>query len=440
MFLTSRFNLYYPLDDSVAVFNAVSGQWAAFANDQAEHLREQSIDLLSSECLQTAQRIGAVIPGERDERQWYQRCLHDIMKDRTTATYIWALTFRCNLTCPYCFEGERNVATEMDLAACQRLLAAVQRRAEQDGTKRLAIMLFGGEPLLKRAECLSILRTMHAWCQCRAIEFRGLISSNGVLLSPAVMREFTGCLHGAQLTLDGPRAIHDQLRVGRNRKPTYDKILAAVRLLVKAGVFVHLRLQVHNEDADRLGELVADLRNRGIVPNPLVRISAAMVRVNTWCQSCQGFSGYVQSGSDSEHRAIRTIERLVPTGRPAAQIIPCVMAHNQVCIDPAGDLFRCITDVGDPECRVGYLHPTDDRFVFTERMAEYEARDPTRWPQCEACAYLPLCGGGCPRRAFEMHGSFDGPACNESKLVLDTRIRALIQRERQVSKRAAVCV
>jgi uncharacterized protein len=435
---TSRFNLFYPLDNAVAVFNSVSGKWAEFSKKDADRLKKNRPDLLSKALREQAKSIGAVIPENHDEIRWFQDNHHQMMTDRSTATYIWALTFLCNLTCPYCFEGEDHSRVEMSKAMCERLIRAVQRRAEREKTRRLAVMLFGGEPLLKRAECVLILRTLKEWCQERSMEFRGLISTNGVLLTSTVVKELSPYLNGAQLTLDGPREIHNSLRVGRNRKPTFDRILDAVQILADKKIAVHLRLQVHNTDAHRLTELLGELRESGVLPNPFVRVSAAMVRDNQWCRSCESFSGYVQSGSEEERRSIELIEKLVPTGRPAAQIVPCVMAHNQVCIDPKGDLFRCITDVGDAKCRVGYLHATDDKFVFTKRMKEYDSRDPTRWETCHACAYLPLCGGGCPRRAYHAHGSFDGPACNESKLVLDTRIERLIRQERQVTARAAV--
>ena len=53
------------------------------------------------------------------------------------------------------------------------------------------------------------------------------------------------------LSIDGPRALHDAYRVDKGGKPTFDKVMAAARLLQRSGVDFNVLCSVHAANAGR---------------------------------------------------------------------------------------------------------------------------------------------------------------------------------------------
>ena len=70
---------------------------------------------------------------------------------------------------------------------------------------------------------------------------------------------------------------------------------------------------------------------------------------------------------------------------------------NTHIVDPRGDVFKCVEDVGHPEHRMGYL--TDQGMIQVDypRMLPWAVWDPFQDPECRKCEVLPVCMGGCLR-------------------------------------------
>jgi uncharacterized protein len=93
--------------------------------------------------------------------------------------------------------------------------------------EKLSILLFGGEPLLNPPGCLELLT--------RAADY-GLASawmiSNATLLTPTLAKQLWDAkLRFIQVTFDGDRDEHDQIRVRRSNGGTFDAI---IRNMVRA--------------------------------------------------------------------------------------------------------------------------------------------------------------------------------------------------------------
>jgi len=96
---------------------------------------------------------------------------------------------------------------------------------ERAGTDALHILLFGGEPLLNAKGAVHLLQ------QARTLRLRSAeMATNGTLLTAAVAHRLAEAgLTRLQITFDGDPTSHDTLRVTRNGRPTFDKILRNIR-------------------------------------------------------------------------------------------------------------------------------------------------------------------------------------------------------------------
>ncbi|GAA2139111.1 hypothetical protein GCM10009760_20950 [Kitasatospora kazusensis] len=174
----------------------------------------------------------------------------------------------CNLGCGYCFQN-----TGQDLSGGSRpprikharltsemiteVLDFTKVRMEASGLKRLALMLFGGEPLLNPRGARELLR--------RAAELGELnasMVSNGTLLTPLIAKELNAAgLRSVQITFDGDRDEHDAIRIKRSGGGTFDMIVHNVAKAMAAAPSLqwHLRINVSHLNRHGMDELVERL-------------------------------------------------------------------------------------------------------------------------------------------------------------------------------------
>lgn len=144
----------------------------------------------------------------------------------------------CNLGCGYCFQ---NIAPDpaggnrpkrighfrLKSEDMTTILDFAGRQMAANGLDKLSILLFGGEPLLNPRGCVELLT--------RAADY-GLANawmiSNTTLLTPQLAKNLWDAkLRHIQVTFDGDRPDHDQIRVRRSNGGTFDTI---IRNMVRA--------------------------------------------------------------------------------------------------------------------------------------------------------------------------------------------------------------
>lgn len=244
------------------------------------------------------------------------------------------ITDRCNLNCHYCESKNSGQYHFSWLEACQALSAAYQRGCR-------SLYFTGGEPMLWRDGD----KTIHqAVAYAQSLGFHEIfIFTNGTL-----PLNIPGC-HFI-VTVDGPKAIHEQIRPG-----TYDVILHNVKQAVTKAVFASITLGRQNmgyiEEFAR--EIVATGLFRGISFNllthwpemvqehgvPAAERSAVMDRL--WRLKQQGYPIVL---SKAAWRALRTNR----WKRPIREIQ--LVTNRRV--------FDCCRDIDHPEvcAQCGYAN------------------------------------------------------------------------------------
>lgn len=174
----------------------------------------------------------------------------------------------CNLGCDYCFQNTalpikgshappRIRAAKLGPELIDAVADFVRRQQAATGRDEVTLLIFGGEPLLNHPGCLRLLRALAPLGMTDA-----QMVTNGVLLTPRKAKQLVEAgLRRAQVTFDGPRGAHDQVRVTRNGRPTYAAILANVLAAAAAvpQLAWNFRVNVSHHNVDGLDELVADL-------------------------------------------------------------------------------------------------------------------------------------------------------------------------------------
>lgn len=159
------------------------------------------------------------------------------------------LTSNCNLRCVYCWndhgkysnrrflkekpdQPQKNTQdTQMSIGTALKAVDALVKLRGRD--KDLVVDFYGGEPLLN----LKTLMATVNYCKENQfkwkVNFHFLLATNGTLLTPAIATELLNKGVQIAVSIDGPKAIHDNNRPFLNRKGSFDTILLNLKRMPK---------------------------------------------------------------------------------------------------------------------------------------------------------------------------------------------------------------
>ena len=308
-----------------------------------------------------------------------------------------ALTYRCNLTCSFCYagcgaaglpEGWSEVRTMSDDEVC-RVLDVLARDARCP-----SVSFTGGEPTVRPALPRFV---RHA----KELGLKVNLISNGQRLDDHLVGELAAAgLDSVQLSLEGPDAeLHDAL-VGR--PGAFARLWAAVERLRERGIRVHTNTTVSRGNLARIEEIVDEVARRG-----LARLTMNLV-IPCGTARDGGATGvsYTEIGEvvlAARQRAVRAgVELIWYSPLPLCLFNTvahglgnrgCAAADGLLHVDPAGDVLPCSSF--DHRESLGNLLRQPFEEVWQSRAARF-FRDKRMMPAtCAGCADAAVCQGAC---------------------------------------------
>ena len=433
---SSIYNMYIKNDTGYTVFNTFT--WAVGSMDsELKTLVEENPDEIPEDILQSLLENGFVVEDKYDERK---RLAYFFDKDKYNVNvydlvYIVAVTYTCNLRCPYCYEGTEKDPGFIDNKKVDILLKNIEKNFGKKNFHEFLLGLYGGEPLLIRDQCIRLMEGASALCSDNNVLFDGNIVTNGVLITEDVIENLIiPYCRTVQITMDGGRDAHNKRRIRKDGGGTYDTILDAISLLKDSGRPPDVRLNVDRENAYTFGELFEDLKDRGLGD---IKVSLGWVHPPDEKLVGEGCSGYTdmcfshQEMANFEDIMFGTMDELgVVYDKPKlVKHSPCTFDREDAfLIGPYLDLYKCWEFVGQKDKQVGHLNG-DGEVVLNHEYFEQVGRNPLQFEECRECVYLPLCGGGCAARAYLEFGTYNSPSCGRYKLTAQERIERYVKEE-----------
>lgn len=309
--------------------------------------------------------------------------------------YTVLLTKDCNMRCPYCYQAHEMGAMSGEVA--DAFVELVSR--ETQGGKPFSITWFGGEPLLCVDLLLDISGRLSKVAEENKCSAGYSIITNGYLLTDKLAEELVqyGCTY-AQITLDGPKRVHDTKRVLPGGGPTYDRIVENIGTASER-MQIDIRVNIDKDNADSVDELLDELEAAGLRRKARVYF-ARIGPVTEICADVAGICFGVEDFSKLDSRFnMKKIKRGwgAPLYPPSKGGFCSADSLTGKTICPDGAIFKCWNEVSYPENAVGYL--LDPKLTEAEMMnnrIKWLAWDPFEKAECVKCPVLPNCMGGCP--------------------------------------------
>lgn len=322
------------------------------------------------------------------------------------------LTLVCNLACPYCFEGNFRDGASMDESTALLLVETVERERIARGFD-VEIRFYGGEPLMAIPRLESIARPLQRAAAEHGTGFRMSLVTNGTLLTRPLVEDLLSLgLAGIQVTLDGPREIHDRQRPFASGRSSYDAILANVAA-VHDRVTVQLGGNFTPDNYRAFPRMLDDLLAAGIDPTRLDPVRFSPIVPRSGRIAGPDSVGCLRSGGEPwlAEAAIflreETRKRGFAVDEPVMGIC-MVELENRWVVNRDGAVYKCPAFLGWPELAVGTLAEGIGDYRASHRLGFWQT------DRCLDCRYLPLCFGGCRLLPMLRDGVVGVPDCREA--------------------------
>jgi uncharacterized protein len=339
------------------------------------------------------------------------RFLDDLNAANRSLRYIVVLNLDCNLACRYCFEGTRKGRHYLSDDVESQFVEFVQR-SNWENKDALGITFYGGEPLLSIDRIVSISNRLRALCADRGLTYSFSLVTNGTLLTPAAVDRLAPLgLTSAKVTLDGPPEVHDSSRPFTSGAGSFEAI---VRNITR--VCDRISVQIGGNYTERnyrdFPRLLDHLRDRGLTPDrvPVVKFDpvvneSSRFRLPDFHDGCDSLNEpWLMEATVLLREAV--LERGYRP--PAMAASPCIMALDaSLVVHYDGSLYTCPGLIGRTECSVGDVARGAGGCRRCFGIEDWKNET------CLACAYLPLCFGGCRYAKLVKDGTMRGIACRK---------------------------
>lgn len=356
--------------------------------------------------------------------------LHRQALRRSLPSFALIPSYRCNLRCFYCFqshelhEDQRLIShqmVELAFAAVAKFIAKNYGDSLPPGS--ILFKLWGGEPLLARNRPV----IEHIVRKCKENGYILKAITNGTQLYAYLDLLAPDAISHVQITLDGPREIHDRRRTDASSTPTFDTIAGNITEALRRGIEVDLRINVDKTNLESLPALNSYISNQRwnefpnfsahmsrISPSEQLRGTALVdrARILKTIEERKDTCSLIRGPNSSIETAVETYFR---TGMiPLKTTAYCSASLGYFILDLFGDIYACENEAGQRDKRIGSFGSGE--FELNDKLkVDWLQRSVANVPQCSRCPAALLCGGGCAFNARLASGTYFSAYCDGFK-------------------------
>jgi uncharacterized protein len=338
----------------------------------------------------------------------------------------------CNLDCRYCFylEKENLFDHDRDLNAFRMpddvLESFIKQHIESQEVPEIQFAWQGGEPTLLGVDFFEkVVELEEKYANGKTIH--NAFQTNGILINDSWGEFLAKNNFLVGLSIDGPKEIHNQYRVDKGGKPSFNKVMRGLEMLKKHEVEFNTLTCVQRHNATKPLEVYKFLREVGSgfmqfipiierkTPEPgedgltLVTPDEADAAVMPWSVRPKEFGTFLSTIFDEwvRHDVAQVFVQIFDTALEAwLGMNPSLCVFRDVCgdgmaLEHNGDLYSCDHYVY-PEYKLGNIMETplgDMANSKFQRKFGTDKRD-TLPGYCQQCLYHFMCHGECPKHRF----------------------------------------
>lgn len=420
----SKYTILKKYDDKVLFFNSLSCAFAIVDNNYLsviDDINNQCYDesKYDKELIAQMKRTHSIVEDDFDELEYIQFIRNLSKYDTKSLAMTIAPTLDCNFRCVYCFESHIHGVMKSDVQ--DEIVSFVNKRA--DSLKEVSICWFGGEPMLSKKVIYELSNRIIDVCQKRGIRYSASIISNASLIDKDTISNFKKYqISSIQITVDGPKDIHDSRRKSLSGKSSFDTIINNAKLLLENEISVSMRINIDNDNVDKINDLLLLLSDQPLFRERLVITFGHVTAQTEVCKSiepgCLSTEQYANSLIELYNKVLKYgFSKNLMLLYPRVHFNYCTYDYaNSFVIDPLGNLYKCWNQIGVEKHKCGSIFDIDG--VPSTKFMKCVSWNPIKG-ECENCKFLPVCMGGCPDLSSQLE---ENNVCDSIKYNFDNML------------------
>jgi uncharacterized protein len=337
----------------------------------------------------------------------------------------------CNLNCQYCYYlPKEHLYPDSQFRMTDDLLEAFTRQyIEAQRIPEVTFAWQGGEPTLMGLDFFVRAVELQKKYQRPGMIIHNAIQTNGIALNDDWCRFFKEHKFLVGISIDGPRHLHDAYRVDRGNRPTFDRVMAGLDLLIKHRVEFNTLTCVHSANADHPLEVYRFLRDQA--HSRFMQFIPVVLRDNkTGFQEGESVTRHSVTGKQYGSFLNTIFDDWVrhDVGKVFVQIFDvalaawightpglCLFAETcgtALALEHNGDLYSCDHFV-EPRYYLGnILQDNLATLVGSAQQVRFGLNKRDTLPRyCRECPVRFVCNGGCPKNRI-LHTPDGEPGLN----------------------------
>lgn len=185
---------------------------------------------------------------------------------------IIAPTLDCNLDCKYCYQF--RAAGIMAPEVCDQIIGFAYRKLVKGDITVMRVDWYGGEPLLALEIISYLSEHFLKLAQEFNCEYESSIATNGTLLdNKAIKLLVENKVKSCQVTVDGPKEVHDKRRGYKNDKgSSFDQILLNMKQVI-GKMDLSVRINIDADNISHAYSLLDIFKQEGFLRKRILRLS-----------------------------------------------------------------------------------------------------------------------------------------------------------------------
>jgi uncharacterized protein len=428
-----RYVKFLNYNGKIYAYNALNGGLCELEQEVYENILKKDFNAIKSSDLSAfneLKRAFYIVPDDFDETSYVKIMTWEMKLNKESLGLTIVPTLDCNFRCFYCYQQNYRQPRYMSKEIADNVVNFVKKRIAPY-TTNVGITWYGGEPLLALSTIEYISKELKKVFYNEETEdekktkFKATIATNGYLLdernSEILSKECD--VKDVQVTLDGPREIHDRRRPHKDG-PSYDVIIRNLKNNAHFFERVLVRINVDKTNKTFIPDLLKELKD---MPS---NVKPYLASVHTDNVPNAGFAKLCYDSKDFGLEVESKPEFIGLSMYPKPTYGVCsAVRENSFAIDPDGYLYKCWNEVGQQDKSIGSVV---DGITNYERYVKWITFDPTDYQKCKDCEILPICGaGGCPYRVLFPDETGVSSECIPEKWILEKELVQAIEKSKK---------
>lgn len=396
----SNFAIYFPYDNKIIGYSGLANEFIIFDKslyelivDSKKHNEVKQLETIHKDFFEHLKTNKFIVDNKTDELKRVIEFSNSLDYDETKYELQLNPTMNCNFKCWYCYETHISNSKMKSDIVNKVILFVNNLFTENKKIKTLQLNWFGGEPLLQYKEVvLPILKEISKITSKNNIDFVSVFTSNGLLINSSMVGDFKKHnVKSFQITLDGYKKRHNQVRYISKSKGSYDIIVNNIKLLAKNDIMVHVRINCSAETLPNIEKIIEDFID---LPQQIKK-NLFFDFKKVW-QEKESIDKELQNLNDLfKQKGFNIIEL-----EADSYYISCYAnKKNNALINFNGEVFKCTARDFSSDNSEGIL--TDDGQIQWNKKRDIRLNSRFKNQPCLDCNILPVCRGGCTQISID---------------------------------------